>query len=137
MAKTIIKDPIVVLNGGTVSASVAQVTIALEAADISTTNFASGGWEERIGGLKSGEVSIDFHQDYGSGGIDSVIYPLVGGTASVEVIPTAGTVVSATNPRYAFNVMVQSYEPIQGAVGDLATTSVSWPVTGEVTRGTA
>jgi hypothetical protein len=137
MAKTIIKDPIVVLNNGTVSASVAQVTVALEAADVSTTNFGSGGFEERIGGLKSGEVSIDFHQDYGSGGIDSVIYPLLGETVTVEVIPTAGTAVSATNPRFSFSAMVQSYEPIQGAVGDLATTSVSWPITGAITRGTA
>jgi hypothetical protein len=68
---------------------------------------------------------------------DSVVYPLLGGTASVEVIPTAGTAVSATNPKYSFNVMVSEYSPIDSAVGDLATFSVSWPVTGEVTRGTS
>jgi hypothetical protein len=137
MAKFVVKDPVVVLNGGTVSANVAQATIALEAADVSTTNFAGNGWEERIGGLKSATVSLDFHQDFGSGGVDSVVYPLLGGTASVEVIPTAGTAVSATNPKYSFNVMVSEYSPIDSAVGDLATFSVSWPVTGEVTRGTS
>jgi hypothetical protein len=136
MAKFVITDPVVILNNGTVSANVAQVTLSLEAADVSTTNFASGGWEERIGGLKSGEVSIDFHQDFGAAGIDSVIYPLVGGTVAVEIIPTGGTGVSATNPKFSFNAAVLSYEPVQGAVGDLATTSVSWPVTGAVTRGT-
>jgi hypothetical protein len=52
MAKFVVKDPVVVLNGGTVSANVAQATIALEADDVETTNFAGNGWRERIGGLK-------------------------------------------------------------------------------------
>jgi hypothetical protein len=137
MAKFVVQDPIVKINGGTVSASVAQVTVALEADDVETTNFASGGHRTRVGGLKSGTVSFDFHQDFGSGGIDDLIFPLLGGTAAVEVIPTAGTVVSATNPRLSFNILCTEYSPLDSAVGDLATFSVSWPISGAVTRGTS
>lgn len=137
MAKFVVKDPVVVLNGGTVSANVAQATIALEADDVETTNFSSGGFRERIGGLKAATVSLDFHQDFGSGGIDAVVFPLLGGTASVSIVPTGGTAISATNPVFSFNVMVAEYSPIDSAVGDLATFSVTWPVTGAVTRGTA
>jgi hypothetical protein len=137
MAKFVVKDPVVVLNGGTVSANVAQATIALEAADVSTTNFAGNGWEERIGGLKSGTVSLDFHQDFGSGGVDSVIYDLLGGTAALQIRPAGTAAVSATAPLYSMSILVSEYSPIDSAVGDLATFSVSWPITGEVTRGTS
>jgi hypothetical protein len=137
MAKFVVQDPIVKINGGTVSANVAQVTIALEADDVETTNFASGGNRERVGGLKSGSVSLDFHQDFGTGAIDSIVHPLLGNTAAIEVIPNGGTVVvSATNPKYSFNALVTEYSPLDSAVGDLATFSVSWPVSGAVTRGT-
>jgi predicted secreted protein len=70
MAKIVIQNPVVTLAGGTVSANVAQCTIAVEADDVETTNFAGGGWRERIGGLKAANVSFDFHQDYAAGAID-------------------------------------------------------------------
>jgi hypothetical protein len=136
MAKFVVQDPIIKINGGTVSANVAQVTIALEADDVETTNFASGGNRERVGGLKSGSVSFDLHQDFAAGALNDIIYPLLGGTASIEVVPTAGTAVSSSNPRFAFSVLCTEFSPLDSAVGDLATTSVSWPITGAVTRGT-
>jgi hypothetical protein len=34
-------------------------------------------------------------------------------------------------------VLVTEYNPIDSAVGDLATFSVSWPITGAVARATA
>jgi hypothetical protein len=136
MAKFVVKDPIVTINGGTVSANVAQVTVALEADDVETTSFGSGGVRERVGGLRSGSVSFDFHQDFAAGALDSIIYPLLGETASIEVIPTGGTAVSSSNPRLSFSVLCTEWSPLDSAVGDLATTSVSWPVTGAVTRGT-
>jgi hypothetical protein len=136
MAKFVVQNPAIVINGGTVSASVAQTTIALEADDVETTSFGSAGFRERIGGLKTGTFSADFHQDFGASGIDSVFFPLLGGTASIEVIPNGGTAVSGTNPKYSFNILVTEYSPMDSAVGDLATFSVSWPITGAVARGT-
>jgi hypothetical protein len=136
MAKIVIQNPVITLAGGTVSANVAQVAIALEADDVETTNFAGGGFRERIGGLKSGTVSLDFHNDFAAGGIDSVIYPLLGGTAAVTVRPGGTAAVGTANPEYRFSVLVTEYS-VEGAVGDLATFSVSWPITGEVTRATA
>ena len=139
MAKQIIKDPVVVFAGGTISANVAQATIALEADDIEVTNFgsASAGWRERIGGLKAGTFSMELHQDYAAGALDSILFPLLGGTASVVVRPAGGTAaVGSANPEYAFTILVTEINPIDSAVGDLASQSVSWPITGAVTRGT-
>jgi predicted secreted protein len=136
MAKIVIQNPEVTLGGGTVSANVAQCTIALEADDVETTNFGGAGWRERIGGLKAGTVSFDFHNDYAAGAIDSVVFPLLGGTTAVTVRPHGTAAPGSATPQYSFTALVTEYSPIDSAVGDLATFSVSWPITGAVTRGT-
>jgi len=136
MAKIVIQNPVVTLAGGTVSANVAQVAIALEADDVETTSFGDNGFRTRIGGLRSGTVSMDFHNDFTAGAIDSQIYNLLGGTAAVTVRPGGTAAVGSANPEYRFTALVTEYS-VEGAVGDLATFSVSWPITGAVTRATA
>lgn len=142
MAKFVLQNPVIEFQPtggtfGTVSANVAQVTIALEADDIEVTNFAGGGWRERIGGLKSGTFSMDVHQDMAAGSIDSQFWSSLGGTAAVKVRPGGTAAVGSANPSYEFFVMVQSISPVDGAVGDLSTQSISWPITGEVVRKTS
>lgn len=142
MAKYVLQNPVVefIPTGGTtygtISANVAQVTIALEADDIEVTNFAGNGWRERIGGLKGGTFSMDVHQDMAAGSIDSQFWSSLGGTAAIRVRPD-GTAVSASSARYDFSVLVTQISPVDGAVGDLSTQSISWPITGAVTRSTA
>jgi len=137
MAKFVVKDPVVVVGGSTVTASCASATISLEADDVETTSFGTDGWRTRIGGLKSGTVDFEFHQDFASGGVDALLFPLLGGTAAVAIRPGGTAVVGTTNPEYRFDVLVSEYSPMDSAVGDLATVSVSFPITGAVTRATA
>jgi hypothetical protein len=137
MAKYVVQNPVVVFAGGTISANVAQATIALEADDIEVTNFAGNGFRERIGGLKTGTLSMELHQDFAIGAIDSTFFTNLGGTVAVAIRPAGGTAtVGSANPEYTFNVLVTEYAPLDSAVGDLATFSVSYPITGAVARGT-
>ena len=138
MAKQVLTSPTVVFAGGTISANVAQVTISLEADDIDVTNFSSGGARERIGGLKDGTFSMELHQDFALGSIDSTFFSNLGGTVAVAVRPQNGTAaIGSANPEYRFNVLVTEYSPVDSAVGDLSTFSVSYPITGAVARATA
>lgn len=137
MAKFVVKDPIVVIGGSTVTASCASATISLEADDVETTSFGTDGWRTRIGGLKGGSVDFEFHQDFGAGGIDALLWPLLGGTAAVSIRPGGTAAIGTTNPEYRMDVLVAQYNPMDSAVGDLATVSVSFPITGAVTRATA
>ena len=137
MAKQVMTNPVVVFAGGTISANVAQVTIAMEADDIEVTNFASGGNRERIGGLKSGTFSMELHQDYALGSIDSTFFTNLGGTVAVAVRPGGTAAVGTANPEYRFNVLVTGYDSVDSAVGDLNTFSIQYPITGAVVRGTA
>lgn len=136
MAKYVVTRTKVTLNGTDVSDSVASATLELTAADVDVTDFGSGGWTKVIGGLKSGTVSLDFHNDYGVGGINTLLNPLVGSLATVTLNPD-GTAASSTNPTITALVLVNSVSPVAGAVGDLATFSVSFPTSGSVTFATA
>jgi len=136
MAKYVVTEPVIVFAGSTVTTSVASVTISLEADDVETTAFGGSGYRTRIGGLKSGSVDFEFHQDFAAGSIDSLLWPLLGGTAAVTVRPGGTAAIGTTNPEYRFDVLVAQYNPIDSAVGDLATVSVSFPITGPVTRAT-
>lgn len=135
MAKYVVTATVVKINGTDLSNSVASATLELTAADVDVTDFGGSGWTEVIGGLKSGTVTLDFHNDYGVGGVNTVLNPLLGTIATVTLIPN-GTAVSSTNPQWTANVLVNSVSPVAGAVGDLATFSVSFPTSGEVTSST-
>lgn len=135
MAKFVATDYDISVGGSDFSSSLAAVTLDLSAEEQETTAFGDTS-RTRIGGLKDAEVSLDFHQDFGASSVDATLFPLLGGTVEIIIKPTSGSVTS-TNPSYTFTCLVTEYQPFASSVGDLATLSVSWPVTGDVTRGTA
>ena len=137
MAKFVVTEPVIVFAGSTVTSSCASVTINVEADDVETTSFGTNGWRTRVGGLKSGSVDFEFHQDMASGAIDELVWSNLGGTAAVKVRPGGTAAISSSNAEYQFDVLVQQANPIDSAVGDLATISLSFPITGAVTRATA
>lgn len=135
MAKFFAQDYKVTIGTTVLSSSIASVTLDITSDEVETTAFGST-YRTRIGGLKDASVSFDFHQDFGVGAVDAILFPLMGSTVAVKVSPTS-TAISATNPEYQFTALVTQYQPFAGSIGDLATLSVTWPVSGEVTRATA
>jgi hypothetical protein len=135
MAKFFAQDYKVTVGTTVLSSSIASVTLDITTDEIETTAFGQT-YRTRIGGLRDASVSLDFHQDFGAGAVDALLFPLMGSTVAVAIAPTSGTV-TATNPEYRFTALVTQYQPFAGAVGDLATLSITWPVSGEVVRGTA
>ena len=135
MAKFVATDYKVTINGTNLSTSLASVELPVEIDEQETTAFGSE-WRTRIAGLKSGSITLEFHQDFGAGAIDATLWPLLGTNATVTVVPTSGTV-NASNPSFSGSFLVTQYTPYASTVGDLATLSVSWPLTGALTRATA
>jgi len=137
MAKYVVTGTQVTLNGDDLSSNCARAELVISAAEVDTTDFGSGGFTEVIGGLKSGQVSLDFHSDFGSGAVSATFQDLVGTIGTVTLIAGNGTAASAETPVYTAEVLVNSFTPISGAVGDLSTFSVTFPTTGEITYATA
>lgn len=136
MAKFVALDYDIEVGGVDRTSDIAAVTLEVSAAEQEITAFGDT-FVQRISGLKDASISIDFHQDFGSGGIDSVFFEQLGLTVLVKVRPNSGAV-SATNPSYEATFLVTSYSPFASSVGDLATFSVSFPLaSGVVERITA
>jgi hypothetical protein len=135
LAKFFAQDYKITIGTAVLSTSIAAVTLDITADEVETTAFGSS-YRTRIGGLKDASVSLDFHQDFGAGAVDALLFPLMGTTVDVKIAPTSGTV-TATNPEYRFSALVTQYQPFAGSIGDLAVLSINWPVSGEVVRGTA
>tara|TARA_R110000868_G_scaffold443_5_gene3449 strand:+ start:316 stop:729 length:414 start_codon:yes stop_codon:yes gene_type:complete len=137
MAKFVVTSTSVTLNSVDVSASCARAELSINASEVETTDFGSAGYVEVIGGLKSGTVSLDFHSDFGVGGVSETFEDLIGTVIPIVLIAGNGTTASATTPSYSFNALVTSFTPVSGAVGDLATFSVSFPTSGAITVATS
>ena len=135
MPKFFAQDYKVTIGTTVLSSSIAAVTLDITQDDIETTSFGSTA-RTRIGGLRDATVSFDFHQDFAAGAVDAILFPLLGSTVAVKISPTSSAV-SATNPEYRFDALCTAYSPFQGSIGDLAVTTISWPVSGPVVRGTA
>lgn len=134
MAKFVATDYAITINGTNFSDDLAAATLEITAEEQETTAFGNG-YRTRIGGLKDASLSLDWHQDFAAGSVDAVLFPLLGTQATVTIKPTSGSV-TATNPSYSMLCLVTQYSPFASSIGDLATLSTSWPVSGTVTRGT-
>ena len=134
MAKLVMTNANVTLGGTDISDYVASVTLTTSVNEVETTSFGVGA-VQRVGGLQDNSVTLDLHQDYSA--IEGLVYPLIGSTTSLVVKPN-GTAVGTANPSYTTNsVLITEWTPVNGAVGELATISVTWPISGTVTKAVA
>ena len=134
MAKLVLTNSNVVLGGTDISAYVASITLSISVNEVETTSFGSGGAVTRVGGLQDNSVTLDIHQDYSA--IEGLVYPLIGSTTSLVIKPN-GTAVGTANPSYSMTPLIVEWTAVNGAVGELATASVTWPISGTVTKAVA
>ena len=135
MAKLVLTNASVTLNGTDISNDVAAVTLSTSAAEVPTTSFGSGGAVTRVAGLIDNSVTLSLHNEFSS--VEGLIYPLVGSTAVTIVIKASTAAVSTANPSFTDSVLVTEWSPINGAVGELNTADVTWPISGTITKATA
>lgn len=138
MAKFLATQFQVSLNGVDLTSSLYAVTLDVSSNEVETTTFGTSStvYKTVVGGIISGTAKLDFYQDYAAGSVDATIFPLIN-TVGTLVIKPNGTAVSATNPSYTVQCLINAYTPISGSIGDLSSFSVSWPTSGSVTRATA
>ena len=137
MARLVLTNVEVNIAGVDLSNHIASVTLGSTYDVLETTAFAGGNVpaaaKERIAGLVDNSVTLEFHQDFAAGEVEATIYPLLGTVAAVKVQPVNGAI-SASNPEYQFNALISEWTPLNGAVGELATASVTWPITGAIVK---
>ena len=136
MARIVLTNALVTINAVDLSDLVASITLSSSIDIIETTAFGTSGARARIGGLADNSISLEFHQDYSTSEVEATIFPLIGTVTTVTVKPV-NAATSATNPLYTISALVSEWTPLNGAVGELATASVTWPVSGAITKATS
>jgi len=136
MARLVLTNAKITINSVNLSDHIASVTLSTSSDVVDTTGFSSTAARSRVAGLADNSVTLEFHQDFETSNVEQTIYPLIGTATTVVVIPV-DTTVSATNPSYTFSALVAEWQPLSGAIGELATASVTWPISGAITKATS
>jgi hypothetical protein len=135
MSKIVLTDAKVTINSVNLSDHINNITLETKDDIIETSAFGSTA-KSRVAGLADNQVTLDFHQDFAAANVEATIYPLIGQTTTIVVQPTSAAV-GATNPTYTFSAVIVDWTPLKGQIGQLATASVTWPITGTITKAVA
>ena len=135
MARLVLTNAFISVGGVDLSDLVASVTLNSTFDVVETTAFSSTAAKTRLAGLADNSIALEFHQDYATSEVEQTIYPLLGTVAAVIVKPNGGTT-SAFNPSYSANAVISEWTPLNGSVGELTTASVTWPISGAITKTT-
>jgi hypothetical protein len=140
MARIVLTDASVTINGVNLSQYITSISLSTSDDVVDTSAFGGGGARTRVAGLADNSVTLEFNQDFASSAlevsINAVGSSLVGTSTTVVVKPTSAAV-GVSNPTYTFTAIVTEWQPLSGAVGELATVSTTWPISGVITKAVA
>lgn len=86
-----------------------------------------------VKGLEASSVTISFLNDTASASVLQTLQAAWGTTVSCVLLQDKNTAVSATNPLYSFNILVNKTTDINGATGDLSTQDITFTINGATT----
>jgi hypothetical protein len=135
MAVYLSNGVVLTVNSVDLSSLVSSVTINRSFDELEVTAMGDSG-HKFIKGLEASSITIDFFNDEASSKTLQTLNSTWGTNTTVTVKQTSA-VVSATNPLYTMTCLVNNITPINGAVGDLSTQSVTWNVSGVIAVTTA
>ena len=136
MSASVFKDAYLVLGGNNVSASVISVSLNQGADTPDGTTMGNNTKISMAGGLKTWGMDVTFLQDHAVSALDSILSGLLNTSCAVELRPTSAAV-SATNPKWTGNGIINEYNPLGGTVGDRSTCTIKIVPAGDLTRATA
>ena len=125
----------VTVNSVDLSSLVSAVTINRSFDEIEVTAMGDSG-HKFVKGLEASSVTIDFFNDEATSKTLQTLNS-TWGTSTTVVIKQTSAAVSATNPSYTMSCLVNNITPVNGAVGDLSTQSVTWNVNGTIAVASA
>lgn len=138
MARLVLTNAYVLYASNDISQYVTSVSLSSSVDVIETTGLGSSA-RTRVGGLFDNQVTFEFNQDFADNALEELINgtslatTTVGTAVAMEIRPVNGAV-SASNPKFTFNALISEWQPLSAAVGELATVSVTWPISGVITK---
>jgi hypothetical protein len=140
MARLVLTDANILFASNDISSYITSIGLSTSYDVIDTTGISTtGAARTRLAGLADNSLTLEFNQDFA----DNALEELINGTTTTNgtvglvvamVVKPTSAATSASNPKYSFNALVSEWQPLSGAVGELATASVTWPISGPITK---
>lgn len=126
MAKLILTDAFIEVDGTDLSSHVNQVSLEMPDDEVEVSGFGSA-MKEYGKGLSDATITATFIQDFDSGLVDDTLWDLKQSDESFDVVirPTSDAV-SDTNPEFSMSALLYNYSPLSGGLGDASTTEVTF-----------
>lgn len=126
---------VLTVNAVDLSSLVSSVTINRTFDELEVTAMGDSG-HKFVKGLEASSITIDFFNDEATSKTLQTLNSVWGTNTTVTVKQTSAAT-SASNPLYTMTCLVNNTTPVNGAVGDLSTQSVTWNVSGTIAVTTA
>jgi len=135
MAVYLANTGVLTVNAVDLSSLVTSVTINRSFDELEVTSLGDQG-HRFVKGLEASSISIDFINDSATAKTLQTLQTNWGNNVTVTFKQTSDAV-SATNPLYTMTCLINNTTPVNGAVADLSTQSVTWNVSGTIAVTTA
>jgi hypothetical protein len=123
---------VLTVNAVDLSTLVTSVTLNRSFDELEVTAMGDSG-HKFVKGLEASSITIDFLNDEAtSKTLQTLNSSSVWGNNVTVTLKQTSAITSPTNPLYTMTCLVNNTTPVNGAVGDLSTQSVTWNVSGTV-----
>jgi hypothetical protein len=132
----VFKNAKFVLNSVDLSTHCESIALHLTTDIAEVTAMQGGGSKQRIQTLGDFSLDVTFIQDFASGQVDATLFNLLtAGSVAFTLNPSSGST-STSNPQYAGNIVLNTYDPMTGNVGTALKVQAKFMGDGAVTRAT-
>lgn len=130
MAVYLANTGVLTVNSVDLSTLVTNVVINRSFDELEITSLGDTG-HKFVKGLEASSITIDFLNDSASAKTLQTLNTTWGTSVTVTFKQTSA-VTSAENPLYTMTCLINNTTPVNGAVADLSTQSVTWNVMGTI-----
>lgn len=123
------------INSVDISDHVTSATLSQIFDEIAVTAMGDSA-NKFVKGLESSTLTINFLNDFAASNVQATLQAAYGTTVTSVLLPVKGTAVSATNPLYTVSILVNNLTPINGAVGDVSNSSITFTCNSTVVQTT-
>lgn len=126
MAVEMLWNASLVFNSVDLSSKVRSITVTRNHEDLDATGMGSTA-RTHYPGLRDDSMEVEFFQDFAAASVEATIGAALGnGTGFTTVAKRDSGAVAVTNPSYTGTLFPLTHTPINGTVGDMHMTNVTF-----------
>jgi hypothetical protein len=123
------------INSVDLSDHITSVTLTQSFDELEVTALGDSA-HKMVKGLEASTLTLNFLNDFAATSVQATLQAAYGTTVTAVLLPVKGTAVSATNPLYTVSILVNNLTPLNGAVGDISNSSMSFTCNSTVVQTT-